>query len=184
MQSDPTRPKIETWDVLKEELKKQFLPTNVSWKVRDALWNLKQNKSVHEYVAEFQALMLDVKEMSEEDRLYTFIRGLQPWAQTELRRQNVQTVSQALAAAEKLIDFKSMESNDKKKEKGKDLKGGSFAKKKKKKQSVTTNETGGASSSKEKPAANSKKDGCFNCGGPHLARNCPNKKKDQMLVPW
>ncbi|XP_027150169.1 uncharacterized protein LOC113750389 [Coffea eugenioides] len=182
MQSDPTRPKVETWDVLKEELKKQFLPTNVSWKVRDALWNLKQNKSVHEYVAEFQALMLDVKEMSEEDRLYTFIRGLQPWAQRELRRQNVQTVSQALVAAEKLIDFESMGSNnDQEKEKGKDLKGGPFAKKKKKKQSGTTAEPDGASPSKEKQAPNPRKDGCFNCGGPHLARNCPNKKKDQNV---
>ncbi|XP_027156075.1 uncharacterized protein LOC113756717 [Coffea eugenioides] len=185
MQSDPTRPKVDTWDVLKEELKKQFLPTNVSWKVRDALWNLKQNKSVHEYVAEFQALMLGVKEMSEEDRLYTFIRGLQPWAQRELRRQNVQTVSQALVAAEKLIDFESMGSNNEKenekgKEKGKDLKGGPFAKKKKK-QSGTTTEPDGASPSKEKQAPNPKKDGCFNCGGPHFARNCPNKKKDQNV---
>jgi hypothetical protein len=45
--------------------------------------------------------------MSEEDRLFNFMSGLQTWAQAELRRQNVKDLSSAIAAADSLIDFKS-----------------------------------------------------------------------------
>ena len=45
---------------------------------------------------------------------------------------------------------------------------------------MATTESSGASSSKEKQSPNPKKDGCYNCGEPHLARNCP-KKKDKNV---
>jgi hypothetical protein len=35
--------------------------------------------------------MLEIKDMPEEDKIFHFMNGLQPWAQSELRRQNVQT---------------------------------------------------------------------------------------------
>ncbi|KAK4381475.1 hypothetical protein Sango_2964300 [Sesamum angolense] len=83
------RERIETWEVLKKELKDQFLPCNTSWLARESLRNLKHTGTVREFVKEFSSLMLDVRDMSEEDKLFNFMAGLKPWAQTELRRQGV-----------------------------------------------------------------------------------------------
>ncbi|KAI9168920.1 hypothetical protein LWI28_003980 [Acer negundo] len=80
------RPKIETWKVLKKELKDQFLPCNTSWLARESLKKLKQTGSCKEYVKDFSSLMLDIQNMSEEDKLFNFMSGLQKWAQAELRR--------------------------------------------------------------------------------------------------
>jgi hypothetical protein len=100
------RPKIETWDCLKQELKEQFLPNNMSWLAREDLKKLKQDKSVRDYVKDFSSLILDIENMSEEDKLFNFMSGLQPWAQAELRRQNVKDLPSAIAAADSLVDFK------------------------------------------------------------------------------
>ena len=35
------RPKIERWEILKKELKDQFLPTNTTWMARESLKKLK-----------------------------------------------------------------------------------------------------------------------------------------------
>ncbi|KAL0346356.1 UNVERIFIED_CONTAM: hypothetical protein Scaly_1651600 [Sesamum calycinum] len=83
------RDKIETWDVLKKELKGQFWPCNTSWLARESLQKLKHSGTVRDYVKEFSSLMLDIRDISEEDKLFNFLSGLQTWAQTELRRQGV-----------------------------------------------------------------------------------------------
>ncbi|KAK4404875.1 hypothetical protein Sango_0856100 [Sesamum angolense] len=41
------RERIETWEVLKKELKDQFLPCNTSWLARESLQNLKHTGTVH-----------------------------------------------------------------------------------------------------------------------------------------
>jgi hypothetical protein len=76
------QPKIETWEHLKDELKKQFLPTNTSWLARESLRKLKHLGTICDYVKEFSTLLLDVTKMSEEDKLFNFMARLQPWAQT------------------------------------------------------------------------------------------------------
>ncbi|RVW15655.1 hypothetical protein CK203_075362 [Vitis vinifera] len=100
------RPQITTWETLKKELKDQFLPTNTAWVAREALKRLRHTESVREYVKEFSSLMLDIKNMSEEDKLFNFMSGLQGWAQTELRRQGVRDLPAAMAAADCLVDYK------------------------------------------------------------------------------
>ena len=42
------RPKIERWEILKKELKDQFLPMNTTWMVRESLKKLKQTGSVRD----------------------------------------------------------------------------------------------------------------------------------------
>ena len=74
------RPQISTWETLKRELKEQFLPTNAAWLARESLRILKQTGTVRDYVKEFSSLMLDIKNMSEEDKLFNFVSGLQEWA--------------------------------------------------------------------------------------------------------
>ena len=50
--------------------------------------------------------MLDIHNMSEDDKLFNFMSGLQTWAQVELRRQGVHDIPSAMAAAESLADFR------------------------------------------------------------------------------
>ncbi|XP_062075806.1 uncharacterized protein LOC133779926 [Humulus lupulus] len=81
------QPTIKTWEVLKKELKDQFLPCNTTWVARESLKKLKHMGTVRDYVKEFSSLLLNIKNMSEEDKLFNFLSGLQPWAQLELRMQ-------------------------------------------------------------------------------------------------
>ena len=87
-------------------MKDQFLPTNTAWVAREALKRLRHTGSVREYVKEFSSLMLDIKNMSEEDKLFNFMFGLQGWAQTELRRQGVRDLPAAMAVVDCLVDYK------------------------------------------------------------------------------
>ena len=80
---------ISTWDYLKREIKTQFFPKNVAYLARHQLRQLKQTSTVREYVKKFPSLMLDIKDMSEEDKLFYFLEGLKPWARTKLQRQYV-----------------------------------------------------------------------------------------------
>ena len=79
-------PRIATWANLKKELREQFLPCNTSWVAREATKKLRQTDSTRDYVREFSSLLLDVSNMSEEDKLFNFLSRLQLWAQAELRR--------------------------------------------------------------------------------------------------
>ncbi|KAL0302198.1 UNVERIFIED_CONTAM: hypothetical protein Sangu_3113600 [Sesamum angustifolium] len=61
--------------------------------------------------------------MSEEDKLFNFLSGLQTWAQTELRCQGVKDLPSAIAAADQLVDFRVANSSNlekKKKDYGKE----------------------------------------------------------------
>lgn len=72
---------IGTWEQLKAELKAQFLPGNVSWMAHHSLMNVRQTRAVRHYKKDFSALMLDIMDMSDEDRFFPFLKGLQPWEQ-------------------------------------------------------------------------------------------------------
>ena len=73
---------------------------------REALKRLRHIGSVKDYVKEFSSLMLDIKNMSEEGKLFNFMSGLQGWAQTELRRQGVRDLPVAMATINCLVDYK------------------------------------------------------------------------------
>ncbi|KAF2319943.1 hypothetical protein GH714_020793 [Hevea brasiliensis] len=75
---------IVTWDDFKKALKAQFYPENVAYNARCKLAELQHAGSIREYVRSFTALMLDIKDMSEADRLFNFQKGLKPWARNEL----------------------------------------------------------------------------------------------------
>ncbi|XP_057770708.1 uncharacterized protein LOC130990498 [Salvia miltiorrhiza] len=150
----------------------------------DALRKLKHSGSVREYVKEFSSLMLDIREMSEEDKLFNFLARLQTWAQTELRRQGVKDLSSAIAAVDSLVDYKTMgstESGQKKKETGK----GKEKKKKGKdgwKKKKANNGNAGGSKDSSQQNGGEKRRGCFICNGDHCMRDCPKKVKLNALV--
>ena len=62
---------------------------------------------------EFSSLILDIKDMFGVDKLFNFMSGLQGWAQTELRRQGVQDLPSAMAAADCLVNYKMTSSSPK-----------------------------------------------------------------------
>ncbi|KAL0368286.1 UNVERIFIED_CONTAM: Transposon Tf2-12 polyprotein [Sesamum calycinum] len=129
--------------------------------------------------------MLDVRDMSEEDKLFNFLSGLQTWAQTELRRQGVKDLPSAISAADRLVDFRVTNNSDPEKKKkdsgkekgksGKPWKDGKF--KKKKHQEVT------GSGNKETVQSNfdRTKKGCYLCNGDHRMRDCPKRGKLNAL---
>ncbi|CAL9078870.1 unnamed protein product, partial [Musa textilis] len=107
---------VDTWDDLKRELRTQFLPKNTEFIVRRKLRQLHQTTSIRDYVKQFSALMLDIQDMSEKDKLFSFLDGLKPWAQQELHRQNITDLVGVIAAVERLTDFASSEDPRKKKQ--------------------------------------------------------------------
>nr|XP_025886261.1 uncharacterized protein LOC112941292 [Solanum lycopersicum] len=100
------RPRIDTWDKLIKVMLDQFLLSNASWLARDKLKRLRQTGSVREYINEFTSVILDIQNMSDEDKLHNVISSMQGWAQNELWRQNVKDQPGAIAAANSLVDFR------------------------------------------------------------------------------
>jgi hypothetical protein len=177
---DSGRSKITTWEDLRKELRDHILPCNTAWVARDSLKKLKHTTSVREYVKQFSSLMLDIKDMSEADKLYNFMTGLQMWAQLELRRQGLRDLTSAMAAADGLVDFhQNKEGGEKQKPKLKE--------KGLKKQGNGKPKFKGKADYKGKDKVVDKQPnktnlGCFICNGPHRARDCPKKEKLNALV--
>ncbi|OIT20185.1 hypothetical protein A4A49_64530 [Nicotiana attenuata] len=130
--------------------------------------------------------MLNVSNMAEEDKLHYFMNGLKGWAQLELRRQNVQSLSTAIAAADALADLNigddpaetSHSKSDGRKDKAKEWK-------KSGKGQAAENE--GLVKNVRQEIHNGKErsgkfKGCFTCGGPHLKKDCPVQARVNAML--
>ncbi|TYK30387.1 uncharacterized protein E5676_scaffold575G00690 [Cucumis melo var. makuwa] len=72
---------------------------------REKLRRLRHTGSILDYVKEFTTLMLEIGDLPEKEALFQFKDGLKDWAKIELDRRNVQTLNDAIAAAETLVDY-------------------------------------------------------------------------------
>ena len=172
------RPKIESWDRLKKELREQFLPSNSSWDARNRLMQLKHVGSVRDYVKDFCSLLLDIRGMSEEDKLYNFLSSLKQWVQVELRRHRVNDLPSAIVVADALVDLSGSEKSDASSLhfKGKDAKNKGKGEWLEEMQAGSQwleemqagSQTSGSSTLKSTQ-------GCFICDGSHRARECPRR---------
>ncbi|KAL0461177.1 UNVERIFIED_CONTAM: hypothetical protein Slati_0005300 [Sesamum latifolium] len=155
--------RLDTWAILREASRVQFFPENVENNARRALRKLEDTGSMQDYVKSFSALMLDIRDMSEKDKLFTFMKGLKPWARLELQRERNKTGR-----------AKSFRSNSNR--------GGGD-----RKPHAQTGPQG--SSNRNKPQENrqgvpQRSTGCFLCDGPHRYRDCPNKQLLNALATF
>ncbi|XP_020101642.1 uncharacterized protein LOC109719402 [Ananas comosus] len=157
---------LKTWEDFVRELKAQFYPEHVEYLARKQLRRLKHTGTLKEYVKEYSKLMLSITNMAEEDRLFFFLDGLQPWANKELVGRDVKDVASAIALAEKLPEYERADSTRSKTPKASKAKGGGDRRDQKERRG---RERG--------PVPPPKKLTCYVCGENHWARDCPNKKK-------
>ncbi|KAK3009399.1 hypothetical protein RJ639_014662 [Escallonia herrerae] len=183
---------INTWDILKRELKSQFFPENTAFNARKALLECKHTDSVREYCQAFSALMLDISDMSTVDRLFFFMEGLKPWARTELNRRRVNNLNEAIIAAESLSDYNSepqrppQRGNPSRsiggKKPGGQAPNQSWGSKSSWASNSSTQQKSGVGFKAKTDASTSgevKKPpfrGCFLCQGPHVIVNCPQRQ--------
>ncbi|KAL0368713.1 UNVERIFIED_CONTAM: hypothetical protein Scaly_1090200 [Sesamum calycinum] len=188
--------RLDTWALLREAIREQFFPENVEYNARRALRKLEHTGSVRDYVKTFSALMLDIRDMSEKDKLFTFMEGLKPWARLELQRQRVTDLGSAMAAAERLTDFNPENRKDRQTtpSPSQNKPGGARSFR------SNSNRGGGdrkphaqnssqGSFSRNKPQENKqgapqKSSGCFLCDGPHRYRDCPKKQLLNALATF
>ncbi len=170
---------ITTWVQFQTELRKQFFPAFAKDDARARLRRLTQKGDVREYVREFSELLLEVPDLSNEDSLFTFLDGLKPWAKMELQRRGVQSLNEAIAQAEALIEFKTQPTAPKA-QASKQGKGGGAKSGHKggTKGSNLSSSSGGASQAKGKGVAQGTSTiSCYICNGPHKVKDCPLRGK-------
>lgn len=180
------RVRLDTWERLRDAIREQFFPENVEYNARRALRELRQSGSVRDYVKAFSALMLDIRDMSEKDKLFTFLEGLKPTARLELQRQRVVDLSSAMGAAERLMDFQDEPRKERPTVSAPQQKGNGgrpFRNYSNKsggdRQSQTSVHPQSHPKSKladSKQGTAPRKTGCFLCDGPHMLRDCPKRK--------
>ncbi|KAK3036096.1 hypothetical protein RJ639_029849 [Escallonia herrerae] len=185
---------VKTWEKFKHELQRQFYPENAEDMAMINLRWLRQKGSIHKYVKEYSALMLEIPEMSERQRLCFFIYGLQQWSATALQRRELHDLTSAMVIVERLGDFKQRERprsprHDCAKERGDSRsksgspkatddklsrdKGHRHHHKRKKKHEGSRKQ----GDSRDYKAHVGPRGGCFYCADPYYRKDCPHKGK-------
>ncbi|KAL0440633.1 UNVERIFIED_CONTAM: hypothetical protein Sradi_0002200 [Sesamum radiatum] len=122
--------------------------------------------------------MLDMRDMSEKDKLFNFVVGLKYWAQIELRRQGVKDLPSAIVAADRLMDFKVANDPEQRiDDSGEDKAkfGKKFKNKEKAKEVVTE--------TSDPRAVEKLRVGCFICGNlEHRARDCSKGSRLNAII--
>lgn len=84
-------------------LRGRFQPVTTAEMARVRISKLTQGKSsINDYVAAFRKLLTSLSTMSEDDRLFNFVRGLKPEIATQIRVQGVKTLEAAIEMASRM----------------------------------------------------------------------------------
>nr|XP_009779181.1 PREDICTED: uncharacterized protein LOC104228414 [Nicotiana sylvestris] len=174
---------LETWAELKAVIRLQFFPQNMEYNARRKLRELRQTKLVRDYVREFFALMLNIRDMGDKDKLFTFLEGLKPYARMELQRQRVDTLPKAIQVVECLGDYQVEARKDRPQplvragvkggqpsNGGSSKSGGDRSATKSKAPSSGSNSVASNNNDRGRKAPS----GCRHCGGPYWNNDCPH----------
>ncbi|KAL3685905.1 hypothetical protein R1sor_003927 [Riccia sorocarpa] len=104
-----TKNRIVTWTALQAGLLRNFQSVDSVQMARTRMWNLKQDKSLQEYVEAFLDLQVVITDMSGAEALDVFKRELKEKIKKEVMLQNPQTVFEAIACAQRVADTKNAE---------------------------------------------------------------------------
>jgi hypothetical protein len=97
---DATASATSTAAALNKALRARFQPVTAVEAARDQMDALKQgNRHINSYIADFQRLRAIITDMGEAEALHAFRRGLSPSLQVELRRANINKLSDAIDLA-------------------------------------------------------------------------------------
>ncbi|CAL8092012.1 unnamed protein product [Prunus armeniaca] len=159
---------LETWDEFKKDIMLHFYPENAKYEAKEKLRWLKQTGSVKDYVATFTNLLFE------------------NWAKLELQRRQAQTLSEAIAAAESLVEFKKKDQGDSKFKGMKDSSGSGGGDNKPKEDSKSgdksdshksdSHKSSGKKNDKGDKGKDKSKLACYLCDGEHMIRDCLQKK--------
>ena len=94
--------RITSWTQFSTEFKAQFAPVNSVKTARDTIRHLSQTKGVQEYIDRFQALVLQIPDMSAAEQLDKFIAGLKPAIQEKVEIEDCDTLSKAMQIAQRI----------------------------------------------------------------------------------
>ncbi|KAL3701254.1 hypothetical protein R1sor_019276 [Riccia sorocarpa] len=94
--------RIVTWTALQAGLLRNFQSVDSVQMARTRMWNLRQDKSLQEYVETFLDLQVAITDMSAAEALDVFKRGLKEKIKKEVMLQNPQTVFEAIACAQRV----------------------------------------------------------------------------------
>ncbi len=97
-----------TWDAFSNALINEFHPANYQRVARDKLASLVQRNSVQNYAYQFRLAILDIDNISEEEKIDRFLRGLKPAIQRELELRPPATLQEAISIAERVdaVDYR------------------------------------------------------------------------------
>jgi hypothetical protein len=91
-----------TWDSFKAHLITLFKPVNASKVARDHLAELKQTGAVFRYNTDFNRLVLEAGNVSADEQLHRYIRGLKTKIRVEVELADPQTVHAAMEKAQRI----------------------------------------------------------------------------------
>jgi Retrotransposon gag protein len=86
---------VSTWDALKAKMVTFYQPLHEELRARDALHSLRQRGSVDDYAKAFTLLVVKVPQMTLEEQLYNFIKGLKAQVQVSVALQSPTTFEEA-----------------------------------------------------------------------------------------
>lgn len=79
----------------------EFVPPDIQERLRDQLYSLKQKRcqNLEEYIFKYRVAIMQVKDMSDLDKITYFVRGLESPIKEEVQYRRCKTVSEALSIA-------------------------------------------------------------------------------------
>ena len=94
--------KFPNWEQFVQAIGEQFRVVNQHRMARDKLAHLVQKVSVQEYANHFRVLAIQIKDLSEGEKLDRFVRGLKPHIRQQLAFHDPKTFKEAVEVAERL----------------------------------------------------------------------------------
>ena len=156
------------------------------------LRELKHTGTIREYVKQFAGLMLDISDMTKNDKIFNFVEGLKSWARTKLY-ERVQDLASANATVEHLFDLFSDAQETRRHQSSSPRRDRNNWPNSSK--AVSGNRSLGRDCKPSQPNTrntwrrpNGQRSShipisCYICNGPHRARECPDKSHYMPFMP-